>query len=92
MPGEIVRERNATSTWENVAFSLPHLADRDAIFVASEGLHARRGVRYLCRQRPDLCARTRPIADYAPLERPWWKAGAALYELWSWLRDRMAAS
>jgi uncharacterized SAM-binding protein YcdF (DUF218 family) len=88
--GQIALEQRAKDTWENVAFSLPLLADRGAIFVASEGMHARRGVRYVCRQRPDLCARTRAVADYVPIERIGWNAGAALYELWTWLRDRSA--
>ena len=85
---QIVRERAARNTWENVAFSLPLLADEDVLYVASEALHARRGVRYVCRQRPDLCARTQPVADAIPLLRGlWWKPGAVVYELWTRLRD-----
>jgi vancomycin permeability regulator SanA len=86
----VVRERQARNTWENVALSLPFLADRGAIYVASEPLHARRGVRYLCRQRPELCARAHPVAAYAPLARAWWRPGAALYEGFAWLRDETA--
>jgi len=81
----IALERRARDTWENVAFSLPLLEDRGALYVVSEALHARRGVRYLCRQRPDLCARAQPVAAPAPL---WWKPLAAAYELWEWMRDR----
>jgi uncharacterized SAM-binding protein YcdF (DUF218 family) len=81
----IVPERRARDTWENVAFSLPVLEGRGALYVVSEALHARRGARYLCEQRPDLCARVQPVAAPLPL---WWKAPAAAYELWKWLRDR----
>jgi uncharacterized SAM-binding protein YcdF (DUF218 family) len=81
----VALERRARDTWENVAFSLPFLEGRGTVYVVSEALHARRGVRYLCRQRPDLCASAQPVAAAVPF---WWKPPAAAYELWKWLRDR----
>jgi len=83
----IALERRARNTWENVALSLPFLEHRGALYVVSEALHARRGVRYLCLQRPDLCASAQPVAAPIPLTRLWWKPLAATYELWTWLRD-----
>jgi vancomycin permeability regulator SanA len=86
--GQLVLERAARNTWENVALSLPLVAGDDALYVASEALHARRGVRYVCRQQPDRCARTQSVADAIPFGRGlWWKPGAVLYEAWTWLRD-----
>jgi uncharacterized SAM-binding protein YcdF (DUF218 family) len=81
----IALERRARDTWENVALSLPWLEGRGAFYVVSEALHARRGVRYLCRQRSDLCALAQPVAAPLPF---WWKPLAAAYELRKWLGDR----
>jgi vancomycin permeability regulator SanA len=86
----IVLERAATNTWENVAFGLPLAGDAPVLFVASDALHARRGRRYVCRQRPDRCDRAFAVSAYVPFERFWWKVPAALYELRAWLRDRAA--
>ena len=87
---QIVLERAATSTWENVAFSLPLLDGADAVLVASDALHARRGVRYLCRLRPPLCPHVFPASIHVPFQLFWWKPPAALYELRKWLWDRAA--
>ena len=83
----IVAEREARSTWENVALSLPLLEGFDAIYVASDSLHAKRGRRYLCKQRPDLCPRTLAVGGHHPFELLWWKVPASLWELRAWLRD-----
>jgi uncharacterized SAM-binding protein YcdF (DUF218 family) len=80
-------ETQARTTWENIKFSIPALATSDLILIASDGLHAHRGRRYLCKQRPDLCARTFVGAVYRPLDRPWWKVGSICYELFAWGRD-----
>jgi uncharacterized SAM-binding protein YcdF (DUF218 family) len=85
---QIVLERAATSTWENVAFSLPLLEGADTVLVASDALHARRGVRYLCRLRPAQCPHVFPASTYVPFQLFWWKPPAALYELRKWLWDR----
>jgi vancomycin permeability regulator SanA len=81
-------ERAARNTWENVARSLPLVADEEVLYVVSEALHARRGVRYVCRQQPDRCTRSLPVADAIPPDRFWWKPLAVVYEGWTWLRDR----
>lgn len=83
-------EDRATTTAENARFSAPKLKDADTIYVVSNGLHAHRGVRALCAEAPDLCAKARPAARYYPLRRFFLKFPAALYELAAWLRDRTA--
>jgi len=84
---QLVLERQATTTWENVKLALPTLEGYDAIVIASDGLQVHRAKRYLCRQRPDLCARTFAFATYSPFRLFWWKVPAALYELRAFLRD-----
>jgi uncharacterized SAM-binding protein YcdF (DUF218 family) len=84
---QLALEREARNTWQNVELGLPLVGDADVVLVASDPLHARRGVRYLCRQRPERCAHAFPVSRYAPIERAWWKLPAALYELRQWLRE-----
>jgi vancomycin permeability regulator SanA len=86
---DLVLEDQARSTWENVGCGLRRLGGFDRIFVASDSLHARRGVRYLCRQAPDLCARTFAAGGYESFALLWWKLPAALYELRARVRDRV---
>jgi uncharacterized SAM-binding protein YcdF (DUF218 family) len=85
----VVIEDRAQNTWQNVEFSLPLLEGFAHVFVASDTLHAFRGRRYLCRQRPDWCDRVAVAPAYEPLARPWWKAGAVVYELHAYVRDRL---
>jgi vancomycin permeability regulator SanA len=80
-------ETQAQNTWENVKLSTPFLEKYDSILIASDSLHAQRGRRYLCKQRPDLCAQTFVTAEYRPLDHWWWKIATALNELFSWGRD-----
>ena len=85
----IALEPRAASTWENVAYSLPLLADRDAILVVSEPFHARRAVRYLCRQRAELCERARIAPAPLPLGLAWLRVASPLYELRARVRDAL---
>jgi uncharacterized SAM-binding protein YcdF (DUF218 family) len=87
---QIATEDRAQNTWQNVEFSLPFLDGFEHLFVASDTLHAYRGKRYLCRQRPAWCGRVAVAPAYEPFARPWWKIGAVLYELHAWVRDRLA--
>jgi len=87
---QIATEDRAQNTWQNVEFSLPFLDGFEHLFVASDTLHAYRGKRYLCRQRPAWCGRVAVALAYEPFARPWWKIGAVLYELHAWVRDRLA--
>jgi uncharacterized SAM-binding protein YcdF (DUF218 family) len=80
-------ETQARTTWENIKFSIPSLAKSDRILIASDSLHAQRGRRYLCKQRPDLCDRTFVGVKYRHLDRSWWKIGSSCYELFAWGRD-----
>jgi uncharacterized SAM-binding protein YcdF (DUF218 family) len=85
----IAIEARARNTWQNVEYSLPLLDGFEHLFVASDTLHAYRGRRYLCRQRPLLCQRVAVAPAHDPFARPWWKIGAVLYELHAWIRDRL---
>jgi uncharacterized SAM-binding protein YcdF (DUF218 family) len=93
-------ETQARNTWENIKFSIPILsksADLDftkkhPILIASDSLHAQRGRRYLCTQRPDLCAQTFVAVKYQPFDRWWWKIGFGCYELFTWVRDVLVFS
>ncbi|WP_225438204.1 YdcF family protein [Candidatus Frankia nodulisporulans] len=76
---QIVVETAATSTWENVGFSVPWLESARTIAIVSDPLHAARGRRYLHRQRPDLAARLVPADDYRPFERLRLKVPTAVY-------------
>jgi uncharacterized SAM-binding protein YcdF (DUF218 family) len=83
----ILMETQAQNTWENIRRSTPFLEKYDSILIASDSLHAQRGRRYLCKQRPDLCNRAFVTAEYRPLDHWWWKIATALNELFSWGRD-----
>ncbi len=84
---QIELETHARNTWENIKFSIPSLAKYDRILIASDSLHAWRGRRYLCKQRPDLCRRTTVSVRYQLFDRWWWKIGSGCYELFAWGRD-----
>ena len=86
---QIVIENRARSTWQNVEYSLPFLDGFAHLFVASDALHAVRGRRYLCKQRPLWCDHVAVAPAYEPFARPLWKIGAVLYELHAWIRDRL---
>ncbi|ABS05061.1 protein of unknown function DUF218 [Kineococcus radiotolerans SRS30216 = ATCC BAA-149] len=79
-PGRLRREEAATSTWDNIAFTLDDLAAGSRIAIASSPVHALRARRYLRRLRPDLAARLVPADDYRPGERWGWKAATVLYD------------
>ncbi len=86
---QIAIESRARNTWENVEYSLPFLDGFEYLFIASDTIHAYRGRRYLCRQRPAWCDRVAVAPAYEPFARPGWKIGAVLYELHAWIRDRL---
>jgi vancomycin permeability regulator SanA len=86
-PAAIVLETHAQNTWENIKFSIPVVEKYHRILIASDSLHAQRGRRYLCKQRPSLCERTFVGVTYQPFERWWWKIAAGCHELFAWGRD-----
>jgi uncharacterized SAM-binding protein YcdF (DUF218 family) len=55
-PDFVQLEERATSTWENVQYSVPlaEAGGADRFVFASQSWHAARAVRYLRQQRPDL--------------------------------------
>ena len=86
---QIVIENRAQNTWQNIEYALPFLDGFAHLFIASDPLHALRGRRYLCKQRPAWCDRVAIAPAYEPFARPLWKIGAVLYELQAWIRDRL---
>ena len=90
-PVRIARESAARNTWENVRYSLPLLQGHARIFIASEGLHARRARRYLCRQLPAMCESTFVAASARPWRMLPYRLVSSLYELQAWIRDSSAS-
>lgn len=76
----IVLEEQARTTWQNMEFAAPLVADADVIKVASNSLHAWRARRFLRRQNPDLAERLAPARDYRVGEYWWLKTPLAVYE------------
>lgn len=77
----IATESRASTTWENVEFSMPLLENFDRLAFVSDPLHAARARRYLRAQRPELARRLVSAGEYRFLERWWLKVPAAGYEL-----------
>ena len=76
-----VLEATATSTWANVACTLPLVEGCDEIAFASDRLHVARAVRYLGEQRPDLVDRA-VAPDLGRWFDGWWiRLAAAVYEI-----------
>lgn len=84
---KISLERRARNTWENIGYSLPFLEGVETIYIVSDSIHAHRGRRYLCRQRPDLCDRALAVARYRFAEMFFLKFPASLHEGLTRLRD-----
>ena len=80
-PGlEVVREREARSTWENVALTYPLVERFDVVILASDRFHAGRAQRYWKRQFPQHTGSVR-IADDGPWHRHLWiRVPSAVYE------------
>ena len=84
----IATESRASTTWENVEFSVPLLENFDRVAFVSGPLHAARAWRYLEQQRPELAGRLVSAGEYRFLERWWLKVPAAGYELLELYRAR----
>jgi hypothetical protein len=84
----IATESRASTTWENVEFSMPMLENFDRLAFVSDPLHAARARRYLRAQRPDLAGHLVSAGEYRFLERWWLKVPAAGYELLELYRTR----
>jgi uncharacterized SAM-binding protein YcdF (DUF218 family) len=83
VPGQLVAtELQATSTWENVEFSLPMVASFPRIAIVSDPLHASRARRFVRAQDPRLAARLVGAGEYRPLEHCWLKVLALAYEFY----------
>ncbi|GAA1465878.1 YdcF family protein [Microbacterium thalassium] len=86
-PDRIVRERKATSTRENIDFSLPWLRDARTIRIASNTGHAARARRYLAESAPELVPRLTPTRDFVPFELGPLRLALTFYD---WVAGRMA--
>jgi uncharacterized SAM-binding protein YcdF (DUF218 family) len=84
----IATESRASTTWENVEFSMPLLENFGRLAFVSDPLHAARARRYLRAQRPELAERLVRAGEYRLLERWWLKVPAAAYELLELYRTR----
>jgi uncharacterized SAM-binding protein YcdF (DUF218 family) len=87
---DVILERTARTTWENVEQSLPYFEHADRLAVASDLFHARRASAYLRRLRPDLGTRL------VNAERLWWRgwwmhAGGVAYASLLAVRQRPRA-
>lgn len=77
----IVLEEEAVSTWQNLEYSAPLVAQHDVLRLVSDPMHAWRARQFLAHQAPDLAAKLAPAVDYRPLERWRWKLGTMIYEV-----------
>ncbi len=78
-----VLEEHSSSTWENVANSLPLLEGFDRIKVVSDPPHALKARAYLWRQRPELAHKLVRSDDYRFGEHAVLKPILAGYGLWA---------
>ena len=84
---DIILERRARSTWENVGCTAPLVGWADRVLVVSDSLHAKRAARYACRQDPERCD-TFLAAGVAPsIYLAHWRIAAAANELRAFVRD-----
>lgn len=79
-PEMVVLEEQARSTWQNMEFAAPLVADAGVIKVASNSLHGWRARRFLRRQDAGLASRLAPADDYRFGEYWWLKTPLAIYE------------
>jgi uncharacterized SAM-binding protein YcdF (DUF218 family) len=86
-PNQIIQEKRAKNTWENIKYALPWLEKYGRILIASDTIHPYRGKRYLCKQRPDICNRILVVVSYKPFSLLLWKVAAVFHELFAWIRD-----
>jgi uncharacterized SAM-binding protein YcdF (DUF218 family) len=84
---DIVLERSARSTWENVGCTAPLVASADRVLVVSDSLHAKRAARYACRQDSRLCERFLGAGVAPSIDLAFWSIPAAANELRVFLRD-----
>ena len=84
---EIVLERSARSTWENVGCTVPLVPSAGRVLVVSDSLHAKRAARYACRQDPSLCGRFVASGAAPSVDLTFWSIAAAANEVRVLVRD-----
>ena len=82
-------EERATSTFENVKFSLPMTTDFDAVAFASDPIHAARARAYATQQQPDVAPKLAAADDYRILERWWLKVPTAADGARRWVLSKL---
>lgn len=85
-PARIVLESTATTTWENIERSRPHLIV--PTLIVSDPLHAARAAGYLQQQDPQLAAHLAGALTYRFGEHPVMKFTSAFFEVYMWARRR----
>jgi vancomycin permeability regulator SanA len=92
IPPEVIEvETAATSTWQNVQFSLPLVRDYARVAFVSDPLHAARARRYLRAQDPELANRLVSAGEYQLLEHCWLKIAFVAYEMYIAVRGTLRA-
>jgi len=76
--GPLLRERESTTTADNIRNAIGMIGGADAIKVVSDPVHAQKGRLYLRRLRPDLAARLVRGREYRFGELIWLKPVAAV--------------
>ncbi|HTW10937.1 MAG TPA: YdcF family protein [Acidimicrobiales bacterium] len=89
-PSAVVLERRSRTTWENVRFGLPYIAEFERVAIVSDPLHAARGRRYLRAQAPVLAERLVGAGEYQFLEHCFLKIPGLAHELYVALRPHAA--
>lgn len=87
-PAALRTEENASSTWENVALSLPLVAGCSRLAFISDPMHAARARKYAVQQQPELAAKLVSGGEYALFERWWLKFPTALHEAYKLVAER----
>ncbi len=84
----IALEREARSTWQNVAYTAPLVDDLDYVVITSDPLHARRARSYWIEQRPADAERVFVSDARRPFESTWSAVPTAAVEVVRSLRHR----
>jgi len=82
----IVLEERSTNTWENVTFAGELIRDDGPFIFVSDGMHARRAVRYWQRQYPDRSDTACVDPTFRLFSRSWIKAPSAVAHMVKGLR------
>ncbi|MEZ5226912.1 MAG: YdcF family protein [Acidimicrobiales bacterium] len=77
----IMIEPEATSTWQNVAYTAPLVASFDRVIIASDPMHAKRARNYWLEQEPGAAQRVFVSDARRPFESAWSSIPTAIVEI-----------